>query len=322
MRPEGPGVERVTAVNSRMRTHRVFCADPNIMRHTLPILFLVCVPALHAQNVVVPWSGSPFADGVISPGEWSAAPTIAVPSGASDTCRVALAADGWGLFLAFLGHLESNARFPEVLLDTQHDHGGAWNADDHWFHVSATCCHHSGAYGVYDDCSPLPVDWSGHPLFNAGAPATDTVEVAIPWYYLGIAPQAGDTLGFAAVLTNTATAWQSWPAGADHLSPATWGHLVIPGTAAVNEEGGPEHGLVVFPSPASRTATIRWGDQAAVDPGHVRICDFEGRSVNAPITRTDRGLSIDVSSLAEGLYLLTITDAAGAMRIGRVVVHH
>ena len=139
------------------------------------------------------------------------------------------------LYLAYIGHLESSTLFPEVLLDPAHDRTTGWNADDHFYHVSATACHHQGQYGVFDDCQALPVEWSAHPLMTAGPPETDTIEVAIPWFMLGVAPEPGDTIGFCALLTNTVTTWNEWPTGADRDSPGTWGQLVFPTGAGIEE---------------------------------------------------------------------------------------
>ena len=260
-----------------------------------------------AQNVVTPWWGTPFPEGTISPGEWDAAPTVSVPTGTGQFCTVAVACDSWGLYLAFMDNLESAGRFPELLLDPAHDRTVVWNADDRWFHVSATACHHQGEYGVYDDCSPMPSDWSAHPIMNSGPPSTDAIEVAIPWWYLmGSTPQSGDTLGFGLVLTNTVNTWTMWPSGAGHLAPDSWGHLVIPTTTGVDEIQARNY-LRVWPNPGSDRVDVGSDLTGTLD---VDLRDAQGRVIRMQ-RATGPIFSLDISDLPSGAYVLVLHDRAG-----------
>lgn len=278
------------------------------MRILTIIIVLLTMPT-HAQNVINPWWGSIFTEGHFSPGEWDAAPTVDVPA-AGSTCQVAVAVDDWGLFIGFMGHLESNQLFPEVLLDLDHDRTADWNSDDHWFHTSATNCHHLGAYGVFDDCSPLPEDWSAHPNFSPGAPMTDSVEFAIPWWYLlGSTPSPGDTIGFAVVLTNTATSWSMWPAGASRMAPSTWGHLVFPGATSIADD--PSTGAVsIWPNPATDLLTVEAQGSGPMD---ITLFDAQGREVYRSSSRATGALRIPVGALRPGAYLLRLHNDDGVM---------
>jgi hypothetical protein len=287
-----------------MRTIKVFL-------HALAFLSLIS-DARSQTNVIIPDQGTPFPDGVVSAGEWDMSHAVAVPAGGSDSCRVAVASDAWGLYLAYMGHLESaNALFPEVLLDIDHDRSTGWDADDRWFHVSATACHHQGQYGVYDDCQGLPNDWSAHPLINVGAPVTDTIEVAIPWFFLGITPTVGDTIGFAAVLTNTVSEWHYWPVGADRDSPGTWGHLVFPGASAIDDRTSGEE-FMLWPNPSHGEVTITWAPSLG-SAKRVLITDAMGRTLQDLQDNTSRGLKIHPTT--PGVHLVTIEWANG--RCGR-----
>ena len=278
------------------------------MKH-LTLLALLIPGLLAGQNVIEPWWGSILADGTMSPGEWDDAPTVPVPLGTGNTAHVAVAVDAWGIFLGFLGNLESDQRFPEVLLDADHDAGAAWNTDDHWFHVSATNCHHQGEYGIYDDCSTFPPDWSAHPGFTPSPPLTDSVEVAIPWWYLGLSPLPGDTVGIAFVLTNTVNVWDGWPAGSDRMAPDTWGDLVIPGATGI-ADGNLQRSLALWPNPASDRITVQLPGEGFVE---WQVRDAAGRIVR--IGRTASVLhEIPLDGLETGQYVLQVMGEVQAVQ--------
>jgi hypothetical protein len=278
------------------------------MRLFIPLIVFVCT-ALHAQNVIYPIVGAPLMDGVLVAGEWDQAPMVKVASAPGDTCRVALIANTWGLYIAFIDNLESAGMlFPEMLFDPVHDRTPAWNADDQWFHVSATNCHHMGAYGVYDYCELMPLFWSAHPNFSVGTPNTDSVEVAIPWTMLGGMPVAGDTIGLAFVLTNTVNEWHLWPTGASEQAPSTWGHLVFPMLIGIDEYSGTTQ-VRTFPVPATDDVVVNW-DPRAGTPTHVHVHDAQGRSLSPSVTITPT--EVRLRDLPVGSYGITLTWSSGA----------
>ena len=77
------------------------------MKHILLPLVLIACTASAQDDVINPWFGSPYAEGVVTPGEWVMESSIRIPAFANDSCTVAIAVDDWGLYLAFIGHLES-----------------------------------------------------------------------------------------------------------------------------------------------------------------------------------------------------------------------
>jgi hypothetical protein len=287
----------------------------------IAVLFpLLMGPVVLAQNAIEAFPGTPALDGVMSPGEWDLAPVISIGTAPGDTCRVAVMTDFAAVYFAFMGHLESNnALFPEVLLDAQHDRTAAWNADDHWFHVSATDCHHQGAYGVYDDCLLVQPDWTGIPNITPGTPITDTVEIAVPWSKLGLAtPSEGDSLGLCLLVTNTASSWRLWPNGSQRLAPDTWGHLVVPFWNSVADV--PASGLLrVWPSPADQELHLVPGSSAQVN-GRMRLVDLQGRVV------VDRQLAfpavLPTHDLQAATYVCIVTLADGRQLARRVSIVH
>ena len=91
---------------------------------------------------------------------------------------------------------------------------------------------------------------------------------------------------------------------------------------AVPETAAAADPLVILPAPASTLATVLLPPSAAITAGHVHLVDLNGRHLSPPIVRSEGGLVIDVSSIADGLYVMAVTDASGTMRTGRLVVQH
>jgi len=286
---------------------------------TILLLSLLLTARLHGQNAIEAFPGTPTLDGMVDPGEWDMAPSVAIGTAPGDTCRVAVMTDFAAVYFAFMGYLESsNVLFPEVLLDTQHDRTPAWNADDQWFHVSATDCHHQGDYGVYDDCLLVQPDWTGVPNLTPGAPITDTVELAIPWSKLGLAPVEGDSIGLCLLVTNTASSWRLWPNSASRLAPDTWGHLVVPFWNSVAEVQASEL-LRAWPSPADQELHLVPASGAQAN-GRMRLFDLQGRVV------VDRQLAfpavLPTHDLQAATYVCIVTMADGRQLTRRVSIVH
>jgi hypothetical protein len=283
-------------------------------------ILLLCMPlatVLPAQSVIDAWPGSPLVDGIISTGEWSAAPFITIGTAPGDTCHVAVQADGQSVYFAFMGDLESaNVLFPEVLIDVDHDRTPAWNADDHWFHVSATDCHHQGAYAVYDDCLLVQPDWTGAPNILPGAPISDTVEIEVPWNKLGLVPQEGDTLGLCLLLTNTASLWRTWPSGASRLAPDTWGELVLPFLNGMGENGA-RRTFEAWPNPANDVLHLQ-GDASRSGMVDIRLLDAQGRVVRAKSSVLPAEIAVE--ALPPGLYQCVIHMPDGTHRTRNIAV--
>lgn len=264
----------------------------------LPVLLFLFVKGFGQPTLLIPHAATPVIDGSAAPAEWDAAVGLELPIlNGSKKIAVRLMHDSASLHIAFWGPLESaNIRFPEVLLDINHDRSAAWLPDDWWFHVSASDCEHRGQYGNYDSCALERPDWTARNNFSPGLPKTDTVEIQLPFATLGIDLQSTDTIGIALVATNTASVWDMWPAGAGRLSPATWSNAVF-GEAGVSGVAGADAGatLRVFPNPARDRVWVPAGSD-------VELFDLNGRLVLAQ-SDTNR---LEVGQLPPGVYFLCL----------------
>lgn len=78
-------------------------------------------------------------------------------------------------------------------------------------------------------------------------------------------------------------------------------------------------GVTLFPNPAASSSELFWTNPLA-QGGYITLSDLSGRTmmtstVAAGLTRT----SVDLTSMAKGMYLLQLRDAAGLLYSGRLV---
>ncbi|MEM9023659.1 MAG: FlgD immunoglobulin-like domain containing protein [Bacteroidota bacterium] len=248
----------------------------------LALMLLGYGTCVRSQVLTIPYTSQPPAiDGQLSLAEWDTTARVAIPGPGNDSVAVYYAHDSTALYLAFLGRLESaNARFPEAMLDLNHSRSNGWEADDWWFHVSATDCSSNGTPNDFSNCQLVQPDWEGVPNFDPGLPMTDTVEMRIPFATIGLDLAVTDTIGLALNTTNTFNAWDYWPATADVLSPATWGEAVFerPFVSSAHIRPFPALRLRAHPNPFQDRVTIRWWVENA-GPGTLDITDLTGRKV-------------------------------------------
>jgi hypothetical protein len=273
----------------------------------MAMLLAVAGPAsLRAQTLAIPYHPAPVSvDGNLQASEWAGARQVYIRLSAEDSIAVLMKHDMAALYLAFSGNLESaNALFPEVLLDPQLSRGNSWVDGQWWLHVSATDCEHNGAYGIYTNCKLVQPGWEAGPNFSSGPPATDTVELRIPFNTIGFNPMTQDTMGFALLATNTVSIWRAWPAAADRNIPATWCPAVLskPGAGALPAVGNA--GPALFPNPATTSLTVARlpgagiAKQVVLTDAAGRVC-YRGASAESSIT-------VPVSGLPAGLYFLSL----------------
>lgn len=283
----------------------------NFMRQVILFLLLTGILGLRAQTLVtVPLQTAPAVDGIYLPGEWSGAVSLHVPTTSGKAVDVMLQHDGSQLYLVFMGPMESaSVWFPELLFDPLHDASASWQADDWWFHVSATDCENQGAYGVYSNCLTVQPDWKGVPNITSGGSVTDTVEVAIPFSKLGMV--GPDSIGFALSFTNTASVWKMWPASANRNNPSTWGTMVLEPTATAVPEPVKKQ-FSVYPNPV--TDGVIWIDGNSPEKIHWQLLDINGVEVDhAEVGEFPWQLSGGSGGrlLPPGIYLLKIYSKAG-----------
>ena len=269
------------------------------MKYVLPLLLLIAFNG---------FSQAPVIDGVFTAAEWQQATKVNIIQPGNETTSVYILYDANYMYFAFAGHLESNAMFPEILIDPAFNRGTSWQSDDWWFHVSATDCEGKGAYGGYDTCATVLANWDAAPNVSPGAPATDTMEVRISFTKIGITPVTGDTIGIAFVLTNTVNQWYMYPTSADRMKPSTWIPIIFQGGAGI-EEAGVESKIDVV---ITGTNIEISGPQ---DAKHydVTIFDLNGRMINRSSAAAPA--SVSLPQLPSGIYFVQVES--GSERVVR-----
>lgn len=274
----------------------------------LCIWFIAMDIVVSQQFITFPIGTPPGIDGVLKVMEWNDAASIDIRINANETVKVFYKASSDTMYFAFIGRLESgNIRFPEICLDTRNDKTFFWDADDWWFHISATDCDHNGAPGVYTNCALVQDDWLAMPNIIQGLPVTDSIEIAIPFSKVNLSSK--DTFGIAFNVTNTFSTWNFWPGEATLNQPSTWA------TACFSQitSGGiqpirAEEGIAIYPNPNNGIFTISSSNSFS----DVRLYDKLGKMVTS-INHQERVNSISVElntlNLQSGTYLICIDKA-------------
>lgn len=270
------------------------------------LLFSFLALAIQAQGMVYfpLLSSTPAADGVINVSEWAEGDTIRFESRPGDSIRVITLRSDTSLFFQFAGKLESaNIRFPEITFDPENNRTPTWEVTDSWFHVSATDCESFGAPQNYDSCQTIRPNWTAAPNFSPGGVKTDTVEIEIPLSTIGLVPGITDTFGISFNVTNTSTAFEYWPVGANQNNPSTWGTgILLDGPLASMDPLLRLKPLEVYPNPAGDVIHI-------LGPGEIRsnrmleIFSLSGKVIRR-IEMNGSGIDLDISSMSPGVYFI------------------
>jgi hypothetical protein len=270
------------------------------------------------ETICIPYSAPAEVDGHIKPGEWDDAETIQIPVAVNKTVTVKLMHDSTNLFVAYLGHLESAFRFPEVVLDINNDKTSSWMADDWWFHASASDCVSNGAPNNYDNCLVQQPDWDAVPNMTPGAPFTDSLEVKIPFITVGIDLPTHHTIGLAVNVTNTSSIWNYWPSGAKSLDPSTWASAEFcSGSVATKEIPGYSIPDIV-PNPFSSHTLVR--TQIELFNATITIHDSFGRMARHLSSVSGESFEIARNNLASGLYFIQIIQDHKLIAAGKIVI--
>lgn len=230
------------------------------MKTPLIILFTLVNLSLFSQLIHVKTYTTPTVDGDMKSMEWEGSYVI-IPSGNGQRpVQVYYQISDTAFYFAFAGNLNNqlNPNFPEVYLDINHDRTSNWNADDLWFHISATDCYSQGKAADYSNCIKDPVDWTGKPNWPSGGVGPDTVEILIPFSKIGFDPVQNDTIGIAFGVTNTSTRYDLWPVGAQLQNPSSWGHAVIEHNTSIKSPQNDRRAQpLVYPNPFQLNLNIR-----------------------------------------------------------------
>lgn len=281
-----------------------------------------CVFLSRAQlpTINVPCANTPTIDGTVMAGEWDAADTLRIGIGQNKTVKVYAMCDRNNLFFLFSGNLESQVRFPEVMIDGDNSKSATWQSNDWWFHVSATDCENQGAYGIYNSCQLVQAGWTANNNITQGQPLTEQVEIAIPYAKLNFTVGATNTLGICFDVTNTFNATNVWPANASVNAPSTWGNalLSICEPTSIREE---ESAFLVkiFPNPGNGKLIIDWRNAAQQMDG-IMLRDITGKVVyfgqHAQVDEVHLDLAIDA-----GIYFVSLLQGDKVITTKKLFIH-
>lgn len=274
-------------------------------------------PAEGGMGEEIPCGFTPNINGTIQPDEWLPANYVPLTVGQNIT-MIGMMHDDTSLYFLFSGHLESNIRFPEIYIDVDNSKDSTWQADDWWFHVSATDCENMGAPDVFSNCQLIQPDWVGvNNIISGDASVTDTVEIAIPFSKIGYSYGSGDPMGIAFGFYNIVSTIDIYPQGGDPLVPATWLTVsVLPCNAGILEKE--ESFFTVFPNPAKDEFTLQFSEDVMAH--ELMIYSIDGNKV---ATIALNGSSVQTvrlpASVLPGIYMLQVDNNEKSFR-SRLVI--
>lgn len=262
-----------------------------------------------AQVFQINCSPPPQLDGIEAADEWFMATEVQVTAGPITT--IACMHDSTNLYFLFRNNLESILHFPEILIDVNNSKETTWQADDWWFHVSATDCENQGASDVWTNCQEVQPDWVAVNNIVPGLPYTDTIEIAIPFSKIGYTLGSGDSIGIAFGVMSAGGTWYVYPENADKPSPSTWATAaIICSELTVSEK---ETNLFsVYPNPTTGNVTVSM--RSNVQPTFLELVQTDGTMV-WKVDYQVCGASFKLpDDLAKGNYLMVVHHTNGTER--------
>ncbi len=281
---------------------------------TLLIAFLLFLNSLvHAQSdvICIPYGSSVMIDGIISHQEWQDADSLFL--GTSIQTKVMYKHDSLNLLVAYVGHLESSSRIPELIIDINNDKSATWSSDDWWFHVSAQDCDYQGVYANYDSCAYVRPTWTAVENMDFGVPQppfNDTVEIEIPFSTLHLTLSETDTIGISFLVTNLFSTWTHWPVSANRNNPSTWGSAVFDcgSLSSVSKPISRSVPIALYPNPSEGEFVVKFPEGTVDDKLILKISDPTGKVIWQRNYNDSRNsaIPINVTNYAGGVYFLTV----------------
>lgn len=294
------------------------------MRNTTVLfLLLTLVIRLNSQteSINIPCSTAPLLDGHVSTGEWANADSISLPINSVKSVKVYFMCDRDNLFFLFAGNLESQIRFPEILLDMNNSKSATWQSDDWWFHVSATDCENQGTYGVYSNCLLVQPDWIGVNNITQGSPLTDTVEIAIPFNKIKQTSGILFNVGICFNLFNITNATNTWPPSANIQDPSTWANATLPTPlcepTTLTEENT-FSSVQVFPNPGNGKITVNVRGKKEYTYG-LALFNLNGQLIHSQNITNQNDTHVELNA-SPGIYFLKIHDGRN-YEVRKVIVY-
>lgn len=267
------------------------------------ILLTVCVllsALCIGQNTIVPSGTAVSVDGHFSVQEWSDAQQVNFPISAGYSTQVYFKHDANNLYVAFAGNLQTAGfYFPEIMIDANYSRSTSLEADDWWFHVSATDCEYQGAYGNYANCQVVRPNWTAAPNFQSGQ-VLDTVEIEIPLSTIMV--NQHDTIGIAFLLNNFQVI-KSYPDTANHLNPSTWIRAVLDISTALPKQEQLNESLALFPNPTRGQINF----ELKKGMNRLLLYDLLGQELENRMILADAGsYQLNLDDYPPGIYFLKV----------------
>ncbi len=275
------------------------------MRKIILLLWLLHAGVMYGQNIIqIPLGKQVNVDGELNGVEWDDSDSLDINfSNNTKKVRVYYKHDGENLLACYKGDLESaNVRFPEILLDMEFDRANIFQADDWWFHVSATDCEYKGRYGHYANCELERPNWKAVNNIIFGDPITDLVEISIPFSTINLNLNTVDTIGISFLITNTANAFHHWPNGAHRLYPITWGKAVFDKVGLAVDYSKEKEQFYLWPNPSNDRVYLKLNPKKIIDrESEIIVYSIHGKKVQQGYYQEE---GLDISGLGSGIYYI------------------
>lgn len=186
-------------------------------------LLLLCLShSLLAQRIGLPYHANRQIDGQITAAEKSRAWHDSLIFNGS-SFHYYLSWDSCGIYVAYEGPMEANFLFPELLLSPTVPARSQWLPGSDWFfHLSATLCESTIAYGRFDNCAIQQIFWQAAPLFAPGPPLTSAAEIVVDWRKIGFNPHRQSEMAGVVIFGGQQSAVLLYPNTAALNAPFTW----------------------------------------------------------------------------------------------------
>ena len=162
---------------------------------------------------------------------------------------------------------------------------------------------YGGAPGTFSgDVATIQGLYHWYPSNCGGAPCNyfsfPTVEsISVNWQGVGTTPTGNTVQRISFIDTDSSADWTTSP------QPPTWGALNPGQIVSVNEEKNSFTGIYVFPNPATNELTIK---NAGLRIERIEIYDVLGQKCLTPTLSKGEGVSIDITSLQNGVYFIKL----------------
>jgi hypothetical protein len=298
------------------------------MKALKKIYILVLMVALSAAfniqaqvDLEIPEGRPATIDGTVYSNEWGDAAKVTLPTGIplADEVDVYLKHANETLYICYVGDFEQgNPKFPEICLDPDWDQSPSWQADDWWFHISATDCDFQGDYSNFQNCDTVQSDWNAAPNISPGPPSTAAIEMYIPFSKISPALTVQDTVGLRLQMGTIAGPAEFWPEASFLGDPSTWATAIFQQNVTGIEEIQWGKNFQIYPNPTRNIVNLRW-DPSIDQLQHIIVRDLSGRqveysTVSAGVNQKQLNLQ-----LPSGVYFLEL-NGARYQTVKRIIV--